>query len=326
MHHANTAEVPRDPHWHRRIALRLACALFLASALLFARGWSVTPGAAPIAHACCTGTFYGANSTKVDNATQYTWPQGSGPYCGIETAIAITNYADQDAGISMKFTSSSSQNSVASDNTSSFAESQWGYVLASGNPVGGKSNISLDYGTDPRSIAYMSWNYTPGGYYFHNYIYRWQFVHGSQPSHSQQVLEATSVVGAQLETYHQPLSVAINAGAHSILVTGVYSTNEPLYYFPANITGLTYRDPQNSNHVTVDIGTWTNGIAGGYSLWSPYYGNPQDPEPSIGTYKPGANQVHWYSGFNWISRDGHSDYWSPDWAYTAYPGSRMTAP
>jgi hypothetical protein len=151
-------------------------------------------------------------------------------------------------------------------------------------------------------------------------------LHASQPSYSQQVLEATTIMGSQLETYGEPLSVAINAGLHSILVTGVYSTNEPSAYLPADITGVTYRDPQDASVWTVDIGTWTHGIPGGYSLWSQFYGNNQDPEPAIGIYKPANGQTHWFGGFNWISRDGNTEFISPDWAYNAFPGTRMTAP
>lgn len=317
------AQVQRDPGAYHRLAVRLALVLFFASSLFFIKGWNTWSGMVPTAHACCNGTFYGSNSTYINNATQNTWPQASGPYCGIETAIAITNYADQVYGTGLRFNSSSSQYSVASDNNSTSAESQWGYVLKSGNVVAGKSNISLDFGTDPRSIAYMSYWYTPPGYYYHDYIYNWYMVHSTQPSYSQQVLEATTAMGMWLELNGDPLSVAINEGQHSILVTGVYSTNPPVTYFPAAITGVTYRDPQNGNHVTVDIGTWTNGFSCGYDLWKNYYGynNSVDPEPSVGIYTPTyLYPYNWFNGFNFISRDNNSGYPSPDWEYGAYPG------
>lgn len=314
---------------YQRLALRLALVLFVASGAILTTAGRQGPLAAPRAFACCTGTFYGGNTTLVNNATQNVWPQGSGPYCGIETAIAITNYVDQVDGVAMDFTSSSSQYTVASNNNSSSAESQWGYALEGGNTVAGESNISLDFGTDPRSIAFMAWNYTPANTFFHDYIYRWQMAHSSAPPYSQQVMEATTIFAENLEEWSEPISVAINEGEHSVLVTGVYSTNNPLNYFPANITGVTYRDPMDSSHWTVDISTWTYGISGGYDLWKNFYGynNSQDPEPSVGPYTPGPGQEHWFNGFNWIETDENytNGQWSPDWSYDIY-GGQMTSP
>lgn len=304
--------------------------LFVIAGGVIVTAGSQGPAAAPRALACCAGTFYGGDTTKVNNATQNVWPQASGPYCGIETAIAITNYVDEVDGVAMFFTVNSAQDAVASSNNNTSAESQWGFKLAQYNNVAGKSNISLDFGTDPRSIAYMAWNWTPPNTFFHDYIYRWQMVHSSAPSYSQQVLEGTTAFAWNLEEWHEPISVAINEGAHSILVTGVYSTNDPINYLPANITGVTYRDPQDNSHQTVDIGQWTNGISGGYDLWKYYYGpynNSQDPEPSVGPYIPGSGQEHWFGGFNWIETDENytNGQWSPDWSYTIY-GGQMTSP
>jgi hypothetical protein len=242
--------------------------------------------------------------------------------------MAMTNYVDEDQNFPLRFTSQSQQNNVVSDNSLYLAESQWGYLILPGNNVAGKTNISLDFGTDPRSIAYMAWNYTPANNFFHNEIYRWQFVHITQPSYAQQVLEATTNMGAGIEEFGEPVSVAINAGEHSVLVTGVYSTDNVLLNFPAGITGVTYRDPQDGSHQTVDLNEWTNGVPYGYSLWSQYYGNPNDPEPGIGPYAPGARQVHWYQGFNWISRDNYyaNGQYSPDWAFDSYNGAQLTTP
>lgn len=195
--------------------------------------------------------------------------------------------------------------------------------------MGVAPTISNDFGTDPRSIAYMAWFYTPANSYFHNYIYRWQMAHSSAPPYSQQVLEATTAFAWNLEEWGDPISVAINEGEHSILVTGVYSTNNPVDYFPANITYVTYRDPQDGSHQTVDISQWTNGISGGYDLWKHFYGynNSQDPEPAVLPYKPGSGQEHWFGGFNWIQIDENytNGQWSPDWSYTIY-GGQMTTP
>lgn len=178
--------------------------------------------------------------------------------------------------------------------------------------------------------SFMIWNYTPSNTYFHDYIYRWQFVHSSPPPYSTQVLEATTIMGEQLENWGEPLSVAINQGKHSVLVTGVWSTNNPIDYFPAGITGVVYRDPQDDSHQTVSISQWTyGGGPNGYSLWEYYYGygNSQDPEPAIGPYKPAPGQEHWFNGFNWISRDVNyiDGQWSPDWSFDIW-GYQMTSP
>jgi hypothetical protein len=143
-----------------------------------------------------TGTFYGADTTKMNNAVAGIWPQLNGPYCGIASAMAIANYGDQDAGQALTFTSQSQQNTVVSDNQSIYAASQWGYSIRPGNSVAGKINISQDFGIDPRGLAYMSFNYTPINFYYHDYIYRWQFAHSTQPSYSQQVQEGITTVAA----------------------------------------------------------------------------------------------------------------------------------
>ncbi|WIG59403.1 MAG: hypothetical protein OJF49_002150 [Ktedonobacterales bacterium] len=308
-----------------RILLRLSLALFVVSSAVIFGVVSQGFTSAPHAFACCSGSFYGGDTTKVDNATQSIFPQLQGAYCGITDAMAVTNYADEDKGVSMVFTSQNQQKTVASDNKNVGAASQWG---GEGNAYAGVTNISGDFGTDPRSEAYMSYHYTPIGYYYHNFIYRWQFVHSSAPSHSQQVLEATSLMGHQLVNWHEPLIVAVNEGLHFLLVTGVYSTNDPFTFFPAGITGLTYRDPQDATHHTVSISDWTNGISGGYDLWKYTYGNPNDPDPNIGPYTPGPGQEHWSGGFDWISRDANTtgNQWSPDWAFNAYNNAQLTTP
>ncbi len=167
-----------DGAGRRRAALRLALALVVAPLLIFASGWGLAPpsaDAAPAAPACCSGYYYGADAAKVDAATRNTWPQANGPFCGVETAIAMVNYADEDYSTGLRFLSSASQ----------FADaSQWGYRLASGNSVAGEANTLYDFGTDPRSIAYIAYRYTPPAYYYHDYIYRWQMVHASQPSYT----------------------------------------------------------------------------------------------------------------------------------------------
>jgi hypothetical protein len=245
--------------------------------------------------------------------------------------MAMVNYDDLIRGQSRTFTTQSQQATIASDNHNTYAESQWGYVNPpTGNVVAGKSNISGDYGTDPRSIAYMAWNYSMYPTYFHDYIYRWQFSNSTQPAFFTQAEQATTVVGHGLEYWHEPFSVTINSGEHSVLVTGIYSYTDPASNYPADIDSVVYHDPQNGNRYQATFYQWgRDGIyesgGGTYSLWSQFYGatgpsQRDDPDSSIGAYKvtPSAPQ-HWYGGFTWIQRDSHYSgvTWSPDWSYTS---------
>lgn len=330
----------------QRLALRLSVVLLVVAGLLFAAACASGIGGAAVqvaqAAPASAPTFYGANTTMTVDAIRAIWPQDYGPYCGIESAEAAVNYNDEVRGVGMRFGSTTNQKTVARNNQSSGA-SRWGYPKPI-NAYGGVTNISHDFGTDPRSIAYMTWNYTPNNTYYHNYIYRWQFDNRSQPSYNAQVLQATTIMARGLERWHEPLTAQINGGLHSVLVTGVYSYNDPAHNFPAQIASVVYRDPMAYYTVSrfeVSIGTWTNGQFstpyGVYSLWSLYYGdrytrgdgkNPYDPEPAVGIYVPNASHpIHWYRGFNWIERDNNSanGTWSPDWAYTSY-GAKMTLP
>ncbi len=340
----------------QRAAIRVSIALLAVSASFVMAAISRGPGAAPIslASGCntCTGTFYGANTTLTVNAIQNIWPQGNTNNCGVETAEAVTNYADELAGVSMRFTSTQDMSQVNQDNQNSSAASQWGYATPT-NQWAGKSNIAPDTGTDPRSIAYMTFNYTPPNWYFHGYIYRWSFFHSTQPSFSTQVIEATTSLAESLERWSMPTNTTINGGAHSVIVTGIWSGNDPNAHYPAQIQGLVFRDPEypaSSSRYEIDFATWSStGLYMPpnnyyYSLWSLYYGdlttlgdhkNTSDPEPSVGPYVPNAAKgepYHWYDGFTWIQRDTFTSgsQGSPDWAFTAESpgnlGHQMTTP
>jgi hypothetical protein len=331
----------------QRVALRLSAVLLCVAASLLGSAWRGDAGVALAAPAtqvapAAVASFYGADTTWTMNAIKAIWPQGRGPFCGIETSLAAVNYDDEVHGVAMRFRSTSSQNTVAAANQTSGA-SQWGYPTPK-SACGGVTNISRDTGTDPRSIAYMTWNYTPNNTFYHDYIYRWQFANRSAPSYYNQVLQATTSMARGLETWHEPLTAQINGGLHSVLVTGVYSYNDPASNYPAQIASVVYRDPMASPTVSrfqVSIGTWAAGHFstpyGVYSLWSLYYGdryavgdrkNTSDPEPAVGIYVPNASHpVHWDLGFTWIQRDNNwaNGSWNPDWAFTS-TGVRMTAP
>ena len=324
----------------QRLAWRLSLvALMAAGALLSTAGSSFIRAAASTA---VTAIFYGADTARTTNAIASIWPQYSGPYCGIETSEAAVNYDDLVHGVKMRFSGRSAQSSVASANQRSGA-SRWGYATPT-NAYAGVTNLAPDFGTDPRSIAYMTYNYTPLNTFYHDYIYRWQFSNGTAPSFSTQVAQATTSFARALETWHEPLSVSINGGRHSILVTGVYAYTDPARNYPAQIASVVYRDPMawpSVSRFQVAFSTWAGGNFstpfGVYSLWSLYYGdryvrgdgrNTNDPEPTVGIYRPTSSRpIHWYKGFTWIQRDNHyaNGTYSPDFAYTS-TNSQMTTP
>lgn len=327
----------------QRAAWRLSFALLGAAGVLFA-ATSATPASAAsnTSATAATATFYGVDGTRMLNAINAIWPQHNGAYCGIATAEAAVNYDDEVHGVAMHFSSTSNQVSVASANQTSGA-SQWGHATPT-NTYAGITNIAPDFGTDPRSIAYMEYNYTPNATYIHDYIYRWQFSNSTQPTFTTQVQQATTSMARALETWHEPVNATINGGLHSVIVTGVYSYTNPATSYPAQIASVVYRDPEaaaSASRVQVDFATWAGGHFaspfGVYSLWSLYYGdkssigdrlNTSDPEPSVGIYKPTSSAPrHWYGGFTWIQRDTHSanGSYSPDFAFTS-TGTQMTAP
>lgn len=331
--------------------LRVGLALMLAiGGLVFSWIISGILHDATSAGACCTGAFYGSNATYVDNAVNAIYPEwqnsGEGPTCncGVMTTMAIANYADQvyygNNGHN-QFPNQASQNTVDTLNQWVSSQSQWGTPVTAStiSACGGLANISLDTGTDPRTIAYDTYLYSPPGYYFGNVLYRSDLVADHPTNYSLQVAEATTMMAQAIETDQTPLSVAINGGLHSVLVTGIYANNDPASNWPASISGIVYRDPQykaSASRFTVDYSAWaTYGLNpyGGsyhYSLWSVYYGdvntigdqaNTSDPEPLVGPYAPNAGAgypYHWYHGFDWIQRIGGNGIVSgpgPDYAF-----------
>jgi hypothetical protein len=334
----------------QRFAWRLSLALLTVAGGIIAMALARTYTSTPVDASCsgCASTFYGASDALVTEAIQNIWPQTSN-YCGVETALGAVNYADLWRGLPEKFGSPGDQYWVGGvDNWKAHAISEWGYASPA-NLFGGKSNIAADAGTDPRSMAYMTHWYagTSGGDYFHDYIYRWQMFHATEPAGNTEVAEATSSLAHSLMYYKQPINAVINGGAHSVLVTGVFSLNNPRYYWPAKIQDIVYRDPEYApwnSRFEVSFTTWadTGLYLGGfrYTLWAFYYGdldrrgdhkNRWDPEPKVGVYVPkptSGHPSHWYGGFTWIARDTFAT--SPDWSYTAPTpsswGTRMTSP
>lgn len=342
---------------YQRASLRIAIALFAVSAALLSSVW--LGRSAPVAHASCddcTGAWYGGLTNYMNYAIgNGIWPQGNGNYCGIESAIAVANYDSLNKGQPQPFTDSSAQYTVQNNNDTLLGgESQWGYAQPT-NQWGGYTNIAADFGTDPRSVAYMQWNYTINNTFYHDYLYRPDLEVGSQSyitwlaeHFGAQQEDATTKLAVALEAYSEPVSVPINGGLHIVVVSGLWSGNDPMTNFPAAIQGLVYRDPEGDldpgslARQEIDYSVWASGNYsnpfGVYSLWSLYYGdlnsrgdhlNSNDPEPNVGPYAPNSSYpYHWYNGWDWIRLDNNysNGQWSPDWAYDSITGAQMTTP
>ena len=323
----------------QRIAIRLAFILISIAGGLLVMALAHTTTEASCSS--CTGTFYGAYDSLMNKAIGGNiWPQGTSRACAVADVVAVVNYDFLRKGYPLRFTNNGGQMTVEKNNQTTGA-SQWGYAKPT-NAWGGITNIAPDFGNDPRSVAYDINHYDLHGSYIHNYIYRWQFAHTTEPSFTLQAQEATTLVVRELQNWKEPTVVFINGGLHSVLVTGAWSTNNPDANFPANVTGLVYRDSEGNattSRQEISIGTWLRGgyvsPFGVYSLWSLYYGdryavgdmkNTYDPEPTVGIYTPTAdNPHHWYRGFTWVEHDGDGND-NADWAINAYAIRIMRTP
>lgn len=348
----------------RRVS-KLSLALLLAGGGLIAMGLQTQPPAqaapAHTSHVASIGgpTWYGAGSTAwMVEATIGIWPQQASNACGVDTAIGVVNYDALNSGASMPQPASSHPESTIRAQNAQYpyhmaqTVSQWGYAHDNWNNTGGYTNIAGDFGTDPRSVAYMAWNYSINNRWFHDYVYRWQFSGDNGNSVPGQALDATTLMARGLEAFGEPVVAFINSGSHAVLVTGVYSYTDPNLSFPAQFDGLSIRDPEgtpsytsssDTSHFMVTISDWTtsggyNGLGWHYDLWKYYYGhdNSQDPDPEVGVYKGAAHggSNHWYTGFTWVQRDNNTGStgsntpgeWDPDWAFNGYSGQLMWTP
>jgi hypothetical protein len=292
----------------------------------------------------------------MNGAIDQVWPQKPGSnYCGVEDAIALDNYDNLVSGQSERFTSNDNQVTLGNTNQdAAFAPdmvgppagmSQWGWGAGPGNPLnspnkyGGHTNIAPDYGTDPRSVAWMIWNYSLPNRFFHDHIYSWhQDANGNSLTREDQVQHATTLLGRAIGNYSEPVIAFINGGLHAVVVSGLWSGNDIYANYPADIQGLVYRDPEgtpwtNEVRSEIEYSLWVNGhywtFNTYYSLWSLFYGdasypngggNNNDPEPTVGPYVPGVRYpTHWWGNLNWVQRDNNyaNGLWNPDYAFAA---------
>lgn len=280
-----------------------------------------TPTPAP------TATLPPCPATNCDVAAAATaagWPQINGNWCGIATVALIADFLNPKNPIS--------QNAVAGMLSGSSSISEWGtppWNQAYGTP-GVTADIAEDFGTDPRSLAYGMTMAT--GRSYHMVV------------DTGGAWDATVAIVRTIIMTGQPVSVFVDHGQHSVIVSGVDVAapgDNPLTN-PSSITYIHVWDPGNAASNSgiqrtmsepVPLNTWLSGYSdgGGEYFKHPYSNNPigsiqLDPDPSVGpyTFVPALYNHLWVGHYVWISPYGpYFGPTSPDWAVT--PGGVLIA-
>lgn len=239
------------------------------------------------------------------------WPQRYSNWCGIATVALVANYLGNPISQSAIYNMLNDQQN----------ESMWGYPPPSSSYWGPyiASDIAGDFGTDPRSLAEGMTLAT--GHLYHVKV----GMSGAW--------DTTIHIVDDLLVSRQPISVFVDHGMHSVIVSGVEATGDPLAN-PNNITAIHVWDPgggvtsvgiQATQEAIVPISQWLSGTiawSGSSYLKSPYaanvyQGKALDPDPAVGPYAYVPSQVnHLWVGHNvYISplASGDSAGLSPDW-------------
>lgn len=203
----------------------------------------------------------------------------------------INAYAYWEQGISSQ-NQHSTQESVASVLNSSAAESPWGY-----SKYGGAFNadIAADGGTDPRSISWGLYTITPNNYFYHNYIYTGNYPTGNSVDH------ATRNFASDFGSYglNNPISVTVNGGMHSVVVSGVQADGDP---------------SANPNDVTLHA----------ILVWDPWYGNTKFGGPT--TYNT-TGVWQWWNIGDWEGTTGVTKWWGQTYnTHNGYDPDPYTTP
>jgi hypothetical protein len=293
----------------RRVRIGLASILLLSVAVTVAV--NVIPARAK--HAVLLATLYGASNASVKAAVKAaSWPQKKNNWCGVATVAAIAQFR----GLAV------TQSNVASYLNSTAGVSAWGTAPTSGSWFGPafKADIAGDLGTDPRSLA--------------------AGLTAEAQAHYHQLVDlagnydATIHMVDDLVRTKEPISVIVFHGLHSVLVSGVTATANPVTN-PSSITGLEVWDPgygvpnggiQAAQEVLVSMNTW---LTSQYYWASPYNANyygsiASDPDPAVGpyTYNPSHNNDYghlWIGHYVYLRQDASTDpavSVTSDWAFS----------
>jgi len=169
-------------------------------------------------------------------------------------------------------------------------------------------NIAYDFGVDPHALAWTMWRKTGPNHFYHYWIYY------------NSAEEATRSLLFTLEKYHEPVLVAVNHGAHWVLVTG-YQADGPATENLGTVYAIRGWDPFGPVEFNYPYSEWISSHFTAYT----YY---QDPDPSTGGYVPPPD--HWKNHWVTIERDLRSDL-NADWGLSlstgvVYPIFRVRIP
>jgi hypothetical protein len=244
------------------------------------------------------------------------WPQRYSNWCGIATVSLVANYLGNGV----------SQSAIYSMINSSGSQSMWGYPPPSSAYYGPyvASDISGDFGTDPRSLA-------EGMTLATGRLYHVKVGLGG-------AWDTTVQIVHDLLTTRQPISVFVDHGQHSVIVSGVEATGNPLTN-PNSITKLHVWDPgggvnmvgiQSTQEAVVSKSLWLSGViswSGSTYFRTPYAANVYngralDPDPAVGPYRYVSAKVNhlWIGHYVYISPLASADSanLSPDWELNQY--------
>lgn len=280
-----------------------------------------TPTATATATTAPTATPQGS-ATTLDVAAAATaagWPQTYSNWCGIATVALVANYLGN----------SISQQSIYYALNLQSSESIWGYPGPSSSYYGPyvAADISGDFGTDPRSLAEGMTLAT--GRLYHVKV------------DTSGAWDTTIHIVRDMLISRQPISVFVDHGMHSVIVSGVdvkAPGDDPIAN-PSSITAIHVWDPggginavgiQSTMKAIVPLSTWLSGTiawSGSVYLKYPYAANiyngrALDPDPAVGPYAYVSTQVnHLWIGHNvYISPLASADSanLSPDWELNQY--------
>ena len=220
------------------------------------------------------GSSYGASHSRMQSAANAAaWPQQESQWCGIATVAAIARYQGSKTA---------TQKGVANYLNSDAAVSVWGTPSRAAGywGPGFRADISRDFGTDPRSLT-IGLVWSAGGQYH-------------QSIATGNAYDASVRLARDLERSKQPISVFVDHGLHSVVVSAVFSTTDPAVN-ASGITGFEVWDPawdvpntgiQTHEYEDVPLNTWL----GSTNYWGQPYnvntinGYTYDPDPAVGPY------------------------------------------
>lgn len=304
----------------RRMLVASLTLALLTAVLFIGRFSGANVFGAPSAQAV-SGSYFGANEAWVLTASSE-WPQAASNWCGVATVEVVANYSYQLYGGQSYYPfHAGGQQQIANDMNSAAASSQWGTPAWNGVGPGFRADISNDFGSDPRALAwailyestagvplhtqrsgYTLPRWATNAFSYHNVIY-----HGD-------VVYAVAGMARTLARFQQPVSVTTDHGLHSVVVSGVYATTNPITQYPANVNAVVVWDPgvgspwggdQSAREVTWANYTFNNSSVAWGSLYSAN-GN-DDPDPSVGIYTPTGSQTHWIGFRTDIEPDSQID-------------------